>query len=246
MSSKLVYKKKYTYGEALCLTVLRHPCIVEYISSDRKYISMRRYVNDLRTRMLNGAFSESRKIIIALGVAYALRHCHRLGIIHCDVKPSNILLNMDTEPVLCDFDLSVVDKHAISTRGTPMFAAPEMLSDSLAYRRSNKIDVLAYGCTLRCLDRYDVCYVHGGKLYHPLCVDDIASSVRSGGRLMLGHNTSDFFRKLIRDCWRTLPENRPSFDAICTRLEEYARSEKYGSVLRYMNKVRSMVYVLFK
>lgn len=238
MSDREVYKKRYTYNEVLCLLIAQHPCVVEYISSDYKYISMRRYVNDLHTRILNGAFSESRKIIIALGIAYALRHCHHSGIVHCDVKPSNILLNMDTEPVLCDFDLSVVDKHAFSTRGTPMFAAPEMLVDSLAHRRSKKVDVFAYGCTLRCLDRYDVCYVHGNKVYRPLCVDDVASSVRNGGRLIISHKTSDFFVKLIRDCWRTLPENRPSFDAICDRLEGYARSMKYVNVLKYMNKVK--------
>lgn len=241
MSTRHIYEKRYTREEAHYLQMLRHPCIVSVLSCDDRHIRMPRYPNDLHSRLQIGELSEARKIIIALGVAYALRHCHRMGIIHCDVKPSNILLTTRSEPVLCDFNLSVTEGDAIPTGGTPMFEAPELLVESLAYRRNNKVDVFAYGCTIRCLDRYDLCYRRGNRLYCPCNERDIANAVRNGARLIVGKGTSTFFRQLIADCTRTLPHKRPSFDSICARIEQYARNEKYMCAMEYIAKYSQCV-----
>jgi len=43
---------------------------------------------------------------LAAGVAEALEHLHRLGFVHADLKPENVLVDAAGEPVLCDFGLS--------------------------------------------------------------------------------------------------------------------------------------------
>jgi serine/threonine protein kinase len=64
-------------------------------------------------------------------VARAAEHVHRAGLLHLDVKPSNILIRRDGTPLLADFGVvREIQPDATHTRtfaGTPVYAAPEQL-----------------------------------------------------------------------------------------------------------------------
>ncbi len=68
-------------------------------------------------------------LVLAIKLCDALAYAHASGIIHGDLKPSNILLTPAGEPVLLDFNLARDDDLSLDVRGgTLPYMAPEQIS----------------------------------------------------------------------------------------------------------------------
>lgn len=66
-------------------------------------------------------------------LAEGLDYLHACGIIHCDIKPANILMRSSGGgAVLCDFGIAV-DKPAVGGKGTPCYVPPEGLFGEWSY-----------------------------------------------------------------------------------------------------------------
>lgn len=83
-------------------------------------------------------------------VSMALEHAHSRGIVHCDVKPGNILVDRSGESKLTDFGLSNLARQLASGQrtgpaGTPHYAAPEV---GLGHGPNAASDVFSLGCVL--------------------------------------------------------------------------------------------------
>jgi serine/threonine protein kinase len=79
----------------------------------------------LASSLANGPLPTTEAVRIATRICQALVHAHGSGILHCDLKPANILLDQDFEPRLCDFGQSrLADEHSHAL-GTLYYMAPE-------------------------------------------------------------------------------------------------------------------------
>lgn len=108
---------------------LHHPNILpvyDFVSSgERLYLAMR-YVEGetLRTRLERGPLTLADAARLLGGIGAALQHAHERGLLHGDLKPSNILLSSDGNVYLADFGIVRVVTGDLS-RGTPDYVSPE-------------------------------------------------------------------------------------------------------------------------
>jgi YVTN family beta-propeller protein len=145
--------------ESLLAASIDHPNVIPVYEAGeaegRLFISMR-WVDgtDLRSLILDeGQLEPARAVAIVQQVAGALDAAHRLGLVHRDVKPANVLITRHEEEhaYLTDFGLT---KRAASDTGltatghfvgTPDYTPPEQIKGERADARS---DEYALGCLL--------------------------------------------------------------------------------------------------
>jgi serine/threonine protein kinase len=121
-------------AEAYALARLGHPGLVSIFDvgslQDSPYLVLQLIDGDsLASRLLTGPLPESTSVGVGAVLADALAHAHVHGVVHRDVRPSNILLDRDDAPHLTDFGVALLtDRDRLSTdqaSGASAYAAPE-------------------------------------------------------------------------------------------------------------------------
>ena len=144
---------------------LEHPgiCAVLAAGCDDGYdwIAMRYIEGQTLAQRLSecGSLARADALEIIRDLALALAEAHRVGVVHRDVKPSNVLLEGEGRAVLLDFGLACLDEDQGADRltrsaapvGTPDYMAPEQLERSLG-APSAATDLWALGVSL-----YEAC-----------------------------------------------------------------------------------------
>ena len=144
--------------EARAAARLEHPNIVaihEIGSRDElNYFSMAlvRGPNLVQLLERDGPMPPREAARLMRTIAEALHYAHRLGVLHLDLKPGNVLIDAQGEPQVADFGLARrIDTHlaidAEEVSGTPSYMAPEQIQPQRA-RLSTATDIYGMGAIL--------------------------------------------------------------------------------------------------
>ena len=171
---------------------------------------------------------------IALGAARGLAYLHsglEQKIIHCDIKPENILLNDSGLVKIADFGLAkLLDQGQsaffTSLRGTRGYLAPEWLTNSSI---SDKSDVYSFGMVLLELVRgrknSEMECSLGESGYFPMCALEMhekGTYVELADQRLEGRVRGEEVEKMVRValcCLHEEPGLRPAMAAVVGMLE---------------------------
>ena len=245
-------KREVTLFRVLRERVGKHPNIVEihdvFLEHPPYYIVMD-YVEGWSLSEWAGVSNAplARRLEIIAQIADALQSAHDAGVIHRDVKPSNILICQDDEmphALLSDFGIGqVVSSEALkgvtvlgftqtmvtpgTSAGTHLYMAPELIAGQAATIRSDiyALGVIVYQLAVGDIKR-PLASDWSGDIQDPLLREDIRNCVagdpakRFAGAAQLATNL------------RELPTRREAFEEAEARLAEVAQRAYRRGVLR--------------
>ena len=204
-------------GEARAAARLMHPHIVPVHEVDSieglHYFSMPLVRGRSLADLLDaGVMPPATAVPLLLKLCDAIDYAHRLGLLHLDLKPANVLLDERSEPLVADFGLARhmdgaggVDAQEVS--GTPAYMAPEQVLIR-QYRLTPATDVYALGAILyRCLT--------GTSPHGEGRADEVIRRAAAGR---------------IRPPREVAPSLPRDLDAICMKCLELQPSDRYPSV----------------
>ncbi|NIM95684.1 MAG: ABC transporter substrate-binding protein [Anaerolineales bacterium] len=123
--------------EARTLADLQHPHIVRFYGLEQdKFLAfmLLDYVEGTTLRReiyrSKGPFKPERVLEILRPVCAALNYAHKQGVVHCDAKPGNIMIDRSGKVLVTDFGIARMTDAATATMvgmGTPAYMAPEQV-----------------------------------------------------------------------------------------------------------------------
>lgn len=158
---KSIYLERFI-REAQAIASLDHPNIVRAYDFDREgdihYIVMEYFQGENLQKIVerDKPVEFSRIVNTLRQVADALAHAHAIGVVHRDVKPSNILVNSEGTTKILDLGLALLDERIYEGRithiqedtilGTADYLAPEQALDS--HKVDARADIYGLGGVL--------------------------------------------------------------------------------------------------
>lgn len=176
----------YTKEDALCMAM-------EYIPG----MSVKEYVR------VHGKISERQTILWGLQILGILYYLHQRNppVIHCDIKPSNLIITKGGSLSLIDYGTAVLGKEGHKRLGTCGYAAPEQM-EGYADEQS---DIYSFGMTL----------YHMATGHHPL-----QRPWKEDGK----YGLSKRFAKILKRCLKRDKKDRyPSVAEVKKELERTLR-----------------------
>jgi serine/threonine-protein kinase PpkA len=133
--------------ESALISDINHPNVVRIydkgFTDDYAYIAMEYFTGGSLKDVIAGGLTPRQALSLLAQAAAALAGIHRLGIVHRDVKPANMMLRADGTMVLADFGIAKRTEGSMERTvhgeffGTPYYISPEQANGKPATERSD-------------------------------------------------------------------------------------------------------------
>lgn len=137
-----VEKLRYLFNDRYVVQLLK----VGWEAEPPYYVMEYMENGSLEDQLRNGPLPVQEAVPIFRDVAKGLVHAHDKGILHCDLKPANVLLDQDRHPRLADFGQSRLTNERSPALGTLFYMAPEQAD--LKATPDARWDVYALGAVM--------------------------------------------------------------------------------------------------
>lgn len=231
-------------NELTLLERVRHPNIVQFVGAVTQNIPMMivseyHPKGDLGSYLYKkkGRVSPSKILRFALDIARGINYLHECKpdpVIHCDLKPKNILLDNGGQLKITGFGLVRLSKiapnkaklqqAAAKVGPSNLYVAPEVYNDEIF---DKSIDAFSFGLIL-----YEM--IEGAPPFHPKAPEEVSKMICREGlrppfKLAKSKGYPTDLRELIEECWDREPVVRPSFLEVIVRLDKIvANCSKHG------------------
>ncbi len=154
-------RRKRFLREAEAAANLRHPNIVAVFDAGEEgellFIASDFIRGDtLEARLQQGRLDRPTAVRIVRRLAEALAYAHGKKVVHRDVKPANVMLTPDGEPLLMDFGLAALQEQSEkltqeqAVMGTPLYMSPEQAGERQRLWDRPATSIAWVCCATRC------------------------------------------------------------------------------------------------
>lgn len=200
--------------------LLDHPNIVHCYGIcivPPRLIVIMEYCDDTLKEYVRRRLTYIQIVTIMLDISRAIAFLHRRGIVHRDIKSTNIMIK-DGVAKLIDFSESRhVVRSMMTVVGTPQYIAPEILQTNTSYAQyTAKVDIFSAGLVF-----WEI--MHNGQSIYPgtWSVRRILQEIGNGYRPNFHPSIDKKMIALVTSMWSEDPAGRPSATALVEFLEDY-------------------------
>ena len=180
---------------------------------------------------LLGKISDAEAWNFLHDVASGLEYLHQKNIIHQDIKPDNVLITIDNQYVITDFDISAKARNTLrlganAPSGTSAYMSPERFGATPTPIKAS--DIWALGASLYELISANLPFGDLGGL-----------NQKNGANFQpLKNSVSNDLYNIITLCLQKEPWNRPTAEEIKTWCDQHSKNKK----IQFEKKYRKIVY----